>query len=408
MPHTPLLLQLVVILGTARFLSFVLRRLGQPPVIGEMAAGIVLGPIVFGALAPGLHARVFTPESLPVLDGLAELGLVLFMFIVGAELRLPAGARRQVMAAGSIALSSVLIPMAIGLCVAVALYPGLAPPGVAFWPFALFMASAMSVTAFPVMARILRERGLTQSMVGRLALTSAAVADVLTWIVLALVVVLAGAGRDWSRFWQMLLGLGVFVGVVLGIMPPLLARLIERLTRDGSSSGPLLALLMIGTFACALATELLGIHPVFGAFLFGAALPRDDRLLATLVERIEHVAVLVLMPIFFALAGLLTTSDALVGSGLAATALVFVAAVAGKLAGGALGARAGGLPWRTAFAIGSLMNTRGLMELVVMKVGLDIGVIGPELFTMLMLMAILTTLMTSPLLSLLGMGEAGR
>jgi Kef-type K+ transport system membrane component KefB len=165
---------------------------------------------------------------------------------------------------------------------------------------------------------------------------------------------------------------------------------------------------MIGTFACALATELLGIHPVFGAFLFGAALPRDDRLLATLVERIEHVAVLVLMPIFFALAGLLTTRDALVGSGLAATTLVFVAAVAGKLVGGALGARASGLPWRTSLAIGSLMNTRGLMELVVMKVGLDIGVIGPELFTMLMLMAILTTLMTSPLLSLLGMGEAGR
>lgn len=407
MPHTPLLLQLVVILGTARFLSLVLRRLGQPPVIGEMAAGIVLGPLVFGALAPGLHARVFAPGTLPVLDGLAELGLVLFMFIVGAELRLPAGTRRQVMAAGWIALFSVLIPMALGLCVAFMLYPGLAPPGVAFWPFALFMASAMSVTAFPVMARILRERGLAHSMLGRLGLTAAAAADVLTWIVLAVVVVLAGAGRDWSRFWQMLLGLGVFVGIVLGLLPSLLERLIERFTRDGRSAGPLLALLMIGTFACALATEVLGIHPVFGAFLFGAALPRDDRLLATLVERIEHVAVLVLMPIFFALAGLLTTGDALVGAGLAATALVFVAAVVGKLAGGALGARASGLPWRTAFAIGALMNTRGLMELVVMKVGLDIGVIGPELFTMLMLMAILTTLMTGPLLSLLGTRDPG-
>lgn len=410
MPHTPLLLQLVVILGTARFLSLVLRRLGQPPVTGEMAAGIVLGPLVFGALAPGLHARVFAPGTLPVLDGLAGLGLLLFMFIVGAELRLPAGTRRQVMAAGWIALFSVLIPMALGLCVAFALYPDLAPPGVAFWPFALFMAAAMSVTAFPVMARILRERGLAHSMLGRLALTSAAAADVLTWIVLAVVVVLAGAGRDWSRFWQMLLGLGVFVGIVLGILPSLLERLIERFTRDGRGAGPLLALLMIGTFACALATEVLGIHPVFGAFLFGAALPRDDRLLATLVERIEHVAVLVLMPILFALAGLMTTPDALVGAGLAATALVFVAAVAGKLAGGALGARASGLPWRTAFAIGALMNTRGLMELVVMKVGLDIGVIGPELFTMLMLMlmAILTTLMTGPLLSLLGTGDSGR
>jgi Kef-type K+ transport system membrane component KefB len=406
MPHSPLLLQLVLILGTARLLSLLLRRLGQPPVIGEMTAGIVLGPIVLGALLPEWHARVFEPSSLPALDGLSQVGLVLFMFIVGAELRAPDGARRQLVDAGWISVMSVLVPMAFGIGAAVLLYEPFAPTGVTLPVFALFMASAMSITAFPIMARILKERRMTHSVIGRLSLTSAALADVLAWIMLALVVVLADAREDWTRFWTMLGGLGVLAAIVLGLGRPLLARLLARFSRDGRPEGPLLAVLLIGTFACAYATKLLGVHPVFGAFLFGAALPRDDRLLGTLIERVEYVAIIVLMPVFFALAGLNTTPSAFVGTGLTALLIVLVAAIAGKVLGGAAGARIAGHPWRTALAVGSLMNARALMELIVMKVGLDAGVIGQDLFTMLMVMAILTTFMTGPLLTLFaGRGE---
>ena len=400
MPHSPLLLQLVVILGTARVLSMVLRYFGQPPVIGEMTAGIVLGPIVFGALAPEWHAHVFERSSLPALEGLSQVGLVLFMFIVGAELRAPQGARRQFVSALWVSSMSVLVPMAFGIGAAALLYEQFAPPGVHLRTFALFMASALSITAFPIMARILKERGMTHSVIGRLSLASAAMADVLAWIMLALVVVLADTGQDWGRFGRMMLGLVALAAGLLVVARPLLARLVARHTLEGRPQGPLLALLLIGTFACAYATKLLGVHPVFGAFLFGAALPRDDRLLAALIERVEHVAILVLMPVFFALAGLNTTPEAFVGTGLAALVIVLVAAIAGKVLGGAAGARLAGYPWRTAFAVGSLMNARALMELIVMKVGLDAGVIGQDLFTMLMVMAIVTTFMTGPLLTL--------
>ena len=228
MPHSPPLLQLVLILGTARLLSLLLRRLGQPPVIGEITAGIVLGPIVLGALLPEWHARVFEPSSLSALDGLSQVGLVLFMFIVGAELRAPHGARPQLVAACWISLMSVLVPMAFGLGAAVLLYDQFAPEGVGLPTFALFMASAMSITAFPIMARILKERGMTHSVIGRLSLTSAAMADVLAWIMLALVVVLADAREDWSRFWTMLGGLTLLAVVVLVAGRPLLARVVTR------------------------------------------------------------------------------------------------------------------------------------------------------------------------------------
>lgn len=400
MNHTPLLLQLVVILGTARVLGLLLRYFGQPPVIGEMAAGIVLGPIVFGACAPELHLHVFEPASLDALNGLAKLGLVLFMFIVGAELRLPMGVRQQLIAGSWIGILSVLVPMVLGLGVSLALYPQLAPQGVTFWPFALFMAAAMSITAFPVMARILKDRSLTHTTPGRLSLTGAAVADVFAWVMLALVVVLSTSGQDWSRFLQMLGGVTALALVIFLGLKPLIASLLARYAADGRPDGALLATLLIGTFACAYLTEILNVHPVFGAFLFGACLPRDDRLLAALIERIEHVAIIVLMPIFFALAGLNTTPDAFVGTGLGALLLILAAAIIGKVVGGAAGARASGQPWRISLAIGSLMNARGLMELIVIKVGLDIGVIDNRVFTMLMVMAIVTTIMTGPLLTL--------
>lgn len=400
MPHSILLLQLVVILVTARGLGLVLRYFGQPAVIGEMAAGLVLGPIVFGALAPELQAQLFARESLPVLGALSQLGLVLFMFIVGAELRAPDGVRAQIKAAGMVSVLSVLLPMGLGLAIAPLLYPQLAPPGVAFWPFALFIAVAMAVTAFPVLARILKDRGITHTPVGRLALGAAAIADVFAWIMLALVIALIASKTGWPGFWRAVIGLFAIAVVVFALLRPLLAHLLARHARDGQPGSMVLAALLIGVFACAAATDWLGLHPVFGAFLFGACLPRDDRLLQTLIERFEYIAVIVLLPIFFALAGLNTTPDAFVGAGGFALLLILLVAVAGKVFGGAAGARISGYRWRESFAVGSLMNARGMMELIVIKVGLDAGVIGNAVFTMLLVMAILTTVMTTPMLSL--------
>jgi len=398
MGHIPLLLvQLAVILATARVLALLLRQLGQPPVIGEMIAGIVLGPIVFGALAPAWQAAIFPRDQLAGLDALSQIGLVLFMFIVGAELRAPGDGAAQARAAGWVGVLGVLAPMAAGLAIAPLLHPSLAPAGVAFWPFALFMSASMAITAFPILARILKERGMTQTPIGQLSLASAAIADVLAWIVLALVVGLLQAATGWSALVRMVVGGALLAAFGFGVMRPLLAGALARHAPDGRPEGALLGFLLIGCFAFAAVTQWLGLHAVFGAFLFGACLPRDDRLLATLIERLQHVAVLVLMPVFFALAGLNTTPDAFTAAGLPALALILVAAVAGKVLGAGAGARISGLPWRESFAIGALMNARALMELIVMKVGLDAGVIGYEVFTMLMVMAIATTLMTAPL-----------
>ncbi|HEU4601660.1 MAG TPA: cation:proton antiporter [Steroidobacteraceae bacterium] len=400
MSHSPLLLQIVVIVSTARLLAFLLRYLGQSPVVGEMAAGIVLGPIVFGYFAPEWHARLFDVESLGALRGLSEVGLVLFMFIVGAELRMPTGARQQLAAATWIGVLSVLLPMAVGLGLATGLYSSLAPEGVEFWPFALFIASAVSITAFPVMARILKERHMTQTAVGRLSLASAAIADLLAWLLLAVVVIVAGSQQNWTRLGRTVLGIAALALVIFVLCKPLIRRMLSQHAADGRPAGALLAVMLIGTFSCAYVTDILGVHSVFGAFLFGLCLPRDDRLLASLVERIEYVAIIVLMPIFFALAGLNTTADAFVGTGLGAMSAIIVAAVTAKIAAGTVGARIGGQSWRASLAVGSLMNARGMMELIVIKVGLDIGVISHQLFTMLMVMAILTTVMTGPLLTL--------
>jgi len=399
--HVPhLLLQLAIILATARALGLVLGRFGQPPVIGEMIAGIVLGPIVFGAFAPETHVWLFPRDKIAALEGLSQVGLVLFMFVVGAEIRTPSGARARLVAAGWVGTLGVLLPMALGLAIAPALHARFAPAGVTFWPFALFMAASMAITAFPVMARILKERNLTRSPIGQLALASAAIADVFAWIMLAFVVALISSHGGWGDFLRTTIGCVVIAAICFGVVRPLVARGLARHASDGRPNGSVLGLLVIGACIAAAATEWLGLHAVFGAFLFGASLPRDDRLLETLIERVEYVAVIVLMPVFFALAGLNTTSDAFTGTGLAALLLILGAAIVGKILGSGGGARIAGLSWSDAGAVGSLMNARGLMELIVMKIGLDAGVIGFEIFTMLMIMAIVTTLMTTPMLTL--------
>jgi Kef-type K+ transport system membrane component KefB len=393
-----LLVQLLVILLASRLAAWLLRWLGQPAVVGEMIAGLALGPLVFGALAPSWQSALFAPHSLAALEGLSTLGLVLFMVVVGAELRLPGSAGRNLLSSGWIGGLAVLLPMLLGLGAAPMLYPTLAPPGIAYWPFALFMATAGAVTALPVMARILKDRQLTQSRPGQLAIAAAAVADALAWLLLAVIAAMISAHGNWMPFWRTLIGLLLLLAICLLVIRPLSARALAKHAPDGSVDGAVLALLLVGAFACAATTEMLNLHPVFGAFLFGLCLPRDNRLLASLIERVEKVALLVLLPVFFALAGLSTSADLFhSGMGLALAVLLAVA-ILGKLLGGVAGARIVRQNWRDSFAIGSLMNARGMMELIVMKVGLDAGVIDQRMFTLLLIMAIVTTMMTTPML----------
>ena len=410
MSTTVLLLQLITILVTARACGWVLRHVGQPSVVGEMAAGLLLGPMVAGALWPELHAQLFSKASIAGLTSLSTLGLVLFMFLIGLELRMQNGVKAQLKAAGYVGVISTAVPMVLGLAIAPVLHPALAPKGVAFWPFALFIAVALSITAFPVMARILKDRGMTRTAYGQLSLSAAALVDVFAWVLLALVVALAGSGagagagagdaEGYVGLLKITVGMAVLCVFVFVLLKPGYAWLLRKYAPTGEASATVLAALILGLLVCAMLTEWLHLHAVFGAFLFGACLPRDDRLLHSLAERFEPLSIVVLMPLFFALAGLGTTAGAFSGAGLGAMGLILAVAVFGKIAGAAVGARLAGYGWRDSMATGSLMNARGLMELIVMKVGLDAGLIGSELFTMLLVMALVTTAMTGPLISL--------
>jgi len=400
MSVTVLLLQLIVILGVARACGWLLRHLGQPAVVGEMAAGLMLGPMVMGALFPQWHAKLFSGPSLAGLQSLATVGLVLFMFVVGLELRSHQGMRTLLKSAGAVGVLSVVVPLVLGVAIAPLLHPGLVPAGVAFWPFAGFMAAALSITAFPVMARILKDRGLTRTAYGQLAMGAAAVVDVFAWILLAFVVAWVGAGEGQTGLVKTAGGVVAMLALLYFGIKPFFGWLLHRHAPDGEPSTTVMAALMLGLLGCALLTEWVGLHAVFGAFLFGACLPRDDRLLDSLAQRIEPLSIVVLMPLFFALAGLSTTAEAFAPGSVALGVLIIVVATVGKIAGGAAGARLAGYGWRDSLATGSLMNARGLMELIVMKIGLDAGLIGPQLFTMLLLMALVTTAMTGPLLSL--------
>ena len=395
-----LLLQLIVILATARVCGWLLRFVGQPAVIGEMIAGLLLGPVVFGALFPQLHAELFPKASLEGLLSLSTLGLVMFMFVVGLETQTQQGLRAQLKAAGYVGALSVVTPLLLGIAISPMLYPDLAPLGIAFWPFALFMAAAMSVTAFPVMARILKDRELTRSRIGQLSLSAAAVVDVFAWILLALVIELVHVSGSGALVITVL-GVLALIACLLLVVRPLFSWLLRTQAPDGEPTAAMLAALVMGLLSCAMLTDWLHLHAVFGAFLFGVSVPRDEKFVRALARRFEPFSSVVLMPLFFALAGLGTTPAAFSGGQLGPMLLIVAVATLGKILGAAAGARLARYSWRESWATGSLMNARGLMELVIMKIGIDAGVIGPSMFTMLLIMALVTTAMTGPLLSLI-------
>lgn len=395
-PVALLLGQTAAILLVSRAVGLITRRLGQPLVIAEMLAGIALGPSLFGLLWPDGYTVLFPSTSMPVLKMLSQFGLVLFMFLVGLELDLGLlrGKRRSSVLISNV---SIVLPFGLGLACAWFIYDKYAPPGVALLPFALFLGTAMSVTAFPVLARILTERGLMQSRVGAIAIACAAVDDVTAWCLLAFVVAIARANAVSEALWTAGLAVAFTLFMVL-VAKRLLHRLGDRVAVRGLGPNTLVFMLVLLLLSAGI-TELIGIHALFGAFLFGAVLPRHGGLAEAMVGKLESTAVLLLMPLFFAYSGLRTQLGLVSGVEQWLLTLGIIAlATLGKFGGSAIAARVTGLNWRESSAIGVLMNTRGLMELIVLNVGMDLGVITPTMFTIMVLMALITTVATTPIL----------
>jgi len=390
------LLALAVIVGVSRALGAIFQYLRQPAVIGEVIAGILLGPSLFGHFAPDVQAFVLPREVAPHLGVIAQVGVILFMFLVGLELDTRLLKKRSE-ATVAISHASIVVPFVLGSTLALWLYPLLSSRDVGFTGFALFMGVSLSVTAFPVLARILSDRGLSRSRLGTMALACAAVDDATAWCLLAFVVSIVRAEAA-SSF--VTLGLTVlYVIVMLTLVRSLVGRLVRRQELVGRLDRGATTVALLALLGSALVTEAIGIHALFGAFLLGAIVPHESLLARELKSRIEDVVVVLLLPVFFAFTGL-RTEIGLLGSASDwwLCAVIVAVACAGKFGGTAVAARFTGLGWREASSLGVLMNTRGLMELIVLNVGLDLGVISPRLFAMLVIMAVVTTLLTSPLL----------
>ncbi|MBX3246146.1 MAG: cation:proton antiporter [Myxococcales bacterium] len=396
-----LLVQIAVILVVARIVGWVFGRFGQPQVVGEMAAGILLGPSLLGWLAPDVSAFIFPPESLDNLGSLSQVGLLLFMFLVGLEFD-PKLLRGRGHAALVTSHASIIVPFFLGSLLALHLYPRLSDESVRFDGFALFLGAAMSVTAFPVLARILAERGLLKTKMGAVTIACAAVDDVTAWAILAVVIALVRASAAHAPLWVTLAGTVVYVMVMLLAVHPALRWLERRHDEQGKLDRVISTIVFIGLLASAWTTEQLGVHALFGAFCFGAVMPKARGFVHDLTERLEDVTVLFLLPLFFASAGLRTQIGLVDGAEMwSYFGLIMLVAVGGKFGGSAIAARLSGLDWRESSALGILMNTRGLMELVILTIGLEIGVISPALFAMMVMMALATTMMTTPILGLL-------
>lgn len=397
-PLARLLVQLIVIVVAARVSGALFRAFRQPAVVGEIVAGILLGPSVFGAVAPGAFQAVFGSGSLSALKLFAEVGVLLFLFVVGLDLDLSFLSERAATTV-AVSLASIAVPFVLGVGLGLTLRRELAPPSVASATFALFLGVALSITAFPVLARILAERGMLATRLGSTALACAAANDAAAWSLLVVVVAMASRGdvahAALTLAWA--LAFGAFLVVVVR---PLLRRFFARRDTEKPDRSAM-ATVVVVLLGSALATEAIGIHALFGAFLAGAVMPRKAHLKDALVERLEELSSVLLVPVFFAFTGL-RTSLALLGDtrGWALCGLIVAVAAAGKLGGVFAAARLSGLPAAEAFTLGALMNTRGLMELIALNVGYELGILSPRTFSMLVLMALATTLATGPLLSL--------
>lgn len=396
---THVLLSLVVILVFARLLGAAFRKMSQPQVIGEMIAGILLGPSFLGHFAPDVAAYLFPASITPYLSVLSQIGVILYMFLVGLELDTDL-LRGRSHTSVAISHASIIAPFLLGGGLALWLYPLFSTRDVPFTVFALFLAVAMSITAFPVLARILTDRQMHKSRMGTVALACAAVDDVTAWCLFAFVVSLARAHA--GRVLLTLSLTAVFIFGVLVLLRPAAVWFAHRQSWQDKTSKDSVVIVCAALLLAALATQRIGIHALFGAFLVGAVIPHDSSLARDVNEKFEDLVVVLFLPVFFAFTGLRTQISLVHGwSNWLICLLIIVVASLGKFGGGSLAARLTGLPWDEAASLGILMNTRGLMELIVLNVGLDLGVLSPTLFAMLVIMAIVTTLVTTPVLQAL-------
>ncbi|MBQ0116483.1 MAG: cation:proton antiporter [Flavobacterium sp.] len=399
-PLAILLIQIIAIVLVARLFGWLFKKIGQPSVIGEIIAGIALGPSLFGAYFPEASAALFPIASLGNLQFLSQIGLILFMFVIGMELDLKV-LKNKANEAVIISHASIVIPFALGMVLAYFIYTHFAPTGVGFLSFALFLGIAMSITAFPVLARIVTERGMQKTKLGTVVITAAAADDITAWCILAIVIAIVKAGSFISSLY--VIGLAIaYVFIMIKLVRPFLKRVGDLSTTKNSLTKSEVAIFFITLMISAYCTEIIGIHALFGAFMCGAIMPDNSRFRHLIIDKVEDLSITLFLPLFFVYTGLRTQigliNDAYLWK---ITGFIILVAVVGKFVGSALAARFIGQNWRDSLTIGALMNTRGLMELVVLNIGFDLGVLTPEVFAMMVIMALVTTFMTGPAIDLI-------
>lgn len=400
------LIALLMVIAVSRLLGLIFAKLGQPPVIGEVVGGILLGPSFLRGFYPEFTEMMVPQEAMPYLGVLAQIGIILYMFVIGLELDL-AEIKKSSRAAASIVFASIALPFTLGLGLATQLQNEI-PIGIPFAGFAIFIGVSMSVTAFPVLARILSDYGLSKTRIGMMALTCAAIDDATAWCLLALSV-----GVSQSSFTAALWTIGltvVFVVLMFSTVKPLFARIIARIENSRQPMPEtLFTTVLMGLLISAVTTELIGTHAIFGGFLFGVIIPHKSRIAVDLNNKLKDLVRVLFMPAFFAFTGMRTQFSLISSSSdFALLGLILLVAIAGKFGGTYLAARFSGFKNRESIALGALMNTRGLVELIVLNVGFDLGVLNARLFTLLVLMALLTTFATGPVLKVLELKELSR
>jgi len=397
------LLTLIAVVALGQVLGRLLRRFGQPPVIGEILAGIMLGPSLLGRVWPDASAFLTPPEVAPFISVVAQLGVILYMFLVGLELN-PAVLREGAGRTLAISHASMAVPFVAGAGLGLFFYPELAASGAAFTSFALFMGVAVSITAFPVLARILSDRKMQTTSLGVTALGAAAAGDVTAWCLLAFVIGISRAAVG-NAVWTLVMAIG-FVAIMLVVVRPLLGRWLRRFD-EAPLTPAAMAVVFVLVLASAAATDAIGVHALFGAFLMGAIIPHDSKLAHAFGHKLEDVVTVLLLPAFFASVGLRTQIGLISGlENWLICGLIILVATASKFGGTYAAARLAGIDSKNAAGLGALMNTRGLMELIVLNVGLEMNVISPTLFAMMVIMALATTAMTGPWLEWLGIAKS--
>lgn len=406
-PLSTLLVQIIVVLLAVRLFASLFKLIGQPGVIGEIVAGIVLGPSVLGALFPDLFGFLFRPDSLTNLELISQLGLVLFMFVIGMEVDFSV-LKNKINETLVISHAGILVPFFLGIIASYWIYESYASHQTAFLPFALFIGISMSITAFPVLARIIQERNMTREPVGILTIASAANDDVTAWCLLAVVIAITKAGTLGGAAYTVLLTF-IYIGMMFGVIRPFLKKVGAVYSNKEVINKTFVSFIFLVLIVSASITEVLGIHALFGAFMAGVVMPSNFGFRKVMMEKVEDIALVFFLPLFFAFTGLRTQIGLINTPELWGVCLLLVTvAVAGKFGGCALASRLVGESWKDSFTIGTLMNTRGLMELVALNIGYELGVLPPSIFVILVIMALVTTFMTTPLLNLVEWGFAAR